>query len=233
MGGCTNCAGKSGCDTHKRGMLQTVGEWMDALYPSKVWGEMDDAFALEDQRDESDLYALAQELAGELRGAAFVRQGEEGDVCDYIYILCQGREPCALQVKYVGLPFPAEWEEGDVLQEFYLRIAISAVAPLAVVQQVQVKLFQEEGTWMLSEELSAGVYDAPLLKRFQRLVAILPSYGLTHVDMGEISAPPEGFNDDAYQSMFARPAHQVNYLFFRSPSTTCAMGPLHWTQPTF
>ena len=200
-------------------MLRTVADWMGRLYPSKAWGQIDDVVALESGIDSDDVLALAEELATELRGAAFVREGSESDLCDYIYVLCQGREPCALQVHYDGAVLPGEWDDSEMLEEFYLRVAISSVAPLAVVQQVAVSLSMVDGRWMVSEKLAAGVYDAPLLKRFQRLVALLPTYGLTHLDMGEISEPLKGFDDSDYRDLFDRPAHQVNYLFFREPST--------------
>jgi len=226
MGGCTNCSGKSACDDHKGGMLQEVAEWMERLYPSKTWGHLDDALAVSSGIDPEDTRGLCEELAEELKGATIFREGGEAEACDYIYILCQGREPCALQVRYGGAVLPSEWDKGAFLSEYYLRVAVSSVAPLAVVQQVAVSLSMVDGEWVLSEELAAGVYDAPLLKRFQRLVALLPAYGLTHLDMGEISTPPEGFDDGEYQQLFGRPAHQVNYLFFREPSTMKTTGPL-------
>ena len=226
MGGCTNCSGKSACDDHKGGMLKTVADWMDMLYPSRTWGELDDAVAIDSGIEQDDIIALAEELSTELKGATIFHEGGEGDSCDYIYILCQGRETCALQVKYGGAAIPEEWNESEILNEFYLRVAISTVAPLAVVQQVSVTASNVEGDWVVSEEFAAGVYDAPLLKRFQRLVAVLPVYGLTHLDMGEISAAPEGFDDGAYRALFDRPAHRVNYLFFREPSNMQVTGPL-------
>lgn len=205
-------------------MLQTVSDWMERLYPTRTWGQLDDAVAVDSGIEQDDVMALAEELGGELKGATIFCEGGEGDCCDFIYILCQGRETCALQVRHGGAAVPEEWNPDEVLSEFYLRVAISAVAPLAVVQQVAVTVSSVDDEWVISEELAAGVYDAPLLKRFQRLVAVLPAYGLTHLDMGEISAPPEGFDDGEYQALFGRPAHRVNYLFFREPSNMRVTG---------
>ncbi len=219
MGGCTNCSGKTGCNDRKHGMLGQVQQWLERLYPSRSWGALDDEVAMVSGVSSQDLAALAEELSTELKAAAIVRPGADEDLCDFIYLLCQGREPCALQMRYGDVPMPEELSESDVLSEFYLRIALSSVAPLAVVQQVAVQLSCVEGAWILREETAAGVYDAPLLRRFQRLVAILPAYGLTHVDMGEISQAPEGFSHGDYEEFYGRAPHTVNYLFFRSPST--------------
>ncbi len=41
----------------------------------------------------------------------------------------------------------------------------------------------EAVSWFASSP-RAGVYDAPLLARMQKLVAILPAYELLHVDFG-------------------------------------------------
>jgi hypothetical protein len=198
MGGCTNCSGKSGCDDRKHGMLSEVGTWLERLYPTRTWGHIDDALAMASGISEEDAAGLAEELGTVLKAASILRPGGEEDLCDYIYVLCQGREPCALQMRYGQVPMPSELSESDVITEFYMRIALSSVAPLAVVQEVAVTLACIDGQWMLREELAAGVYNAPLLKRFQRLVSLLPAYGLTHVDMGEISTPPEGYDHGSY-----------------------------------
>ena len=38
-----------------------------------------------------DVAALADELAGELNAATFVRHGDDDEACDFIYVLCMGR----------------------------------------------------------------------------------------------------------------------------------------------
>ena len=50
----------------------------------------------------------------------------------------------------------------------------------------------------IRESPRAGVYDAPLLTRMQKLVAILPAYDLLHVDFGEIAHAPPGFHAGAW-----------------------------------
>jgi hypothetical protein len=219
MGGCTNCSGASDCGDRKGSMLGTVHDWLARLYPTQTWGVLDDQLALESGVLEEDAMALAEELQGELKAATIFRRGSEEDLCDYIYVLCMGREPCAIQMRDGDVPISEELAPGDLISELYLRVALSSVAPLAVVQQVAVQLSQIDGKWVVREELAAGVYDAPLLRRMQRLVALLPAYGLTHVDMGEVSEPPVEFSHGDYAKKYGKDPHQVNYLFFCHPST--------------
>lgn len=207
-------------------MLGTVHDWLARLYPTQTWGELNDELAMDSGVAEEDTMALAEELQRELKAATIFRRGSEEDLCDYIYILCMGREPCAIQMRDGAVPMPEELGADDVISELYLRVALSAVAPLAVVQQVAVTLSQIDGEWILREELAAGVYDAPLLRRMQRLVALLPAYELTHVDMGEVSEPPPEFSHGDYAERFGKEPHQVNYLFFNHPSTMSVTGAL-------
>lgn len=199
-------------------MLSEVNDWLERLYPTRCWGALNDELAMASGVSPDDVVALAEELGTELKAASIAVPGSDADHCDYIYLLCQGREPCALQMRYGQVPMPEELTESVVLNEFYLRVAVSSVAPLVVVQQVAVSLACVEGRWILKEQLAPGVFDAPLLKRFQRLVAILPAYDLTHVDMGDVSSPPPDFASGEYEELFGRPPHISNYLFFREPS---------------
>lgn len=200
-------------------MLGEVGRHLQRLYPSRTWGELDAAGALGGGISDEDGQALAEELSVELEAATVFSAGAEHQLCNFVYVLCVGREPCALQIRDGGAPMPRELQPDTVLAEQYLRIALSAVAPLAAVQQVAVDLSNQDQHWWLREAPRAGVYDAPLLRRFQRLVALLPAYGITHVDFGEISAPPEGYASGAYSELYGGEPHQVNYLFYPEPST--------------
>src|SRR3954471_24887621 len=129
MGGCTNCKGKSGCDHRKGAMLESVDRALEDLYPTRTWGEPDDAIADGMPREELD--ALADEVAAELGAATFVREGGDDEPCDYIYVLCMGRTPCVVQVRDHGVAAPAEWASVDGQQqrqqidELYLRVVIS------------------------------------------------------------------------------------------------------------
>ncbi len=189
-------------------MLASVDRALELLYPTRTWGEPDDADASGLPADE--LAALADELASELNAATFVRAGGDDEPCDYIYILCLGRTPCAVQVRDHGVVA----ELGDV-SELYLRVVISQRARVAAVQQVAIDV--RDG--IVTETPRAGVYDAPLLPRMQKLVAILPAYELLHVDFGEIAHAPPGYHAGAWQRLYGGEPAIANYLFFPQPAT--------------
>jgi len=222
MGGCTNCKGKAGCDDRKGVMLESVDRALESLYPTKTWGEPDDAQAAGLSREE--LEGLADELAQELGAATFVREGGDDEPCDYIYVLCMGRTPCVVQVRDHGVAVPAEWRDVDAVQELYLRVVISQRARVAAVQQVGIDLIATSGSggWLVREQPRAGVYDAPLLHRMQKLVAILPAYELLHVDFGEIAHAPPGYHAGAWRELFGGEPSIANYLFYPQPTTMVA-----------
>ncbi len=189
-------------------MLASVDRALELLYPTRTWGEPVDHAAEGVQPDE--LAALADELASELNAATFVHEGGDDEPCDYIYILCMGRTPCAVQVR----DHAVEAELGDV-SELYLRVVISQRARVAAVQQVAIDV--RDG--IVTETPRAGVYDAPLLPRMQKLVAILPAYELLHVDFGEIAHAPPGYHAGAWQRLYGGEPAIANYLFFPQPAT--------------
>ena len=214
MGGCTNCKGKSGCDDRKGSMLDEVAAALDRVYPTRTWGERAIAGAPWD-----GLAGLADELAGELRAATFVAPGGDDALCDHIYVLCMGRPPCAVQVRDHGVAAPAEWESAPSIEELYLRVAVSRVAPMAAVQELAIDVTPSAGGHVIRERARAGVYGAPLLRRMQRLVAILPAYDLLHVDFGEISAPPPGYAPGAWSARYGGAPPVASYLFLDAPPT--------------
>ncbi|MBA3818637.1 MAG: hypothetical protein H0X17_07070 [Deltaproteobacteria bacterium] len=223
MGGCTNCKAKSGCDDRKGSMMGEVESTMEALYPSRTWGEPDDrewhGMAPE------ELAGLADELASELGAATFVQPGGDDEPCDYIYVLALGRAPCIVQVRDHGVPPPTEWHDTTGIQELYLRVVISHRAHLAAVQQVSMDLVRTDGGYLARERPRAGVYDAPLLARMQKLVAILPAYDLLHVDFGEIAHAPPGFRGGAWSTSYGLGGTEpaiANYLFYPQPTTMVA-----------
>ena len=97
-GGCTNCGAKAGCDHRKGGMLEVVDQVMMRLYPSRRWGEPDDAARFAAGIDEEDGQALAEEIAGELDAATFFRRGGPEEYCDYFAFKRDGIEKLAGQV---------------------------------------------------------------------------------------------------------------------------------------
>lgn len=221
MGGCTNCAAKTGCNDRKGHMFAELEHVLLQLYPTRTWGALDDAARLGAGIDEDDGWALAEELARELDAATFFRAGEPEELCDYIYVLCVGREPCLVQVRDGDVPVPAEIaaDPQATIREQYLRVCLSQVARMAGVQQTAMALDATDGGYLIREAPRSGVFDAPLLRRFQRLVSILPAYDILHLDFGEISAPPTGFAPGNYAELYGGEPHTANYLFFPQPST--------------
>src|SRR5262245_24820199 len=221
--GCTSCKSKSGCDHRKGEMMGSVERALDELYPTRTWGEADDRGASGITSDE--LAALADELAGELTAATFVRPGNEDEPCDYLYVLCMGRSPCAIQVRDHGVRVPEEWTAevtSDAIHELYLRIVVSQRARIAAVQQVAVEVARVSNGFLICERPRAGVYDAPLLPRMQKLVAILPAYELLHVDFGEIAHAPPGYSAGIWRELFGGEPSIANYLFYPQPTTMVA-----------
>lgn len=220
MGGCTNCKGKSGCDHRKGAMMDSVDRALAELYPSRTWGEANEP-GDHGTITEEELSALAEELAQELKAATFVVHGGDAEPCDYIYVLALGRAPCIAQVRDHEVRVPDEWPtSGEQLEELYLRVVISQRARVAAVQQVRMTASRgEDGSWLIEESPRAGVYDAPLLKRMQKLVAILPAYDLLHVDFGEIAHAPPGFHAGAWKELYGAEPSIANYLFYPQPTT--------------
>jgi hypothetical protein len=107
----------------------------------------------------------------------------------------------------------------EPIREQYLRVCLSAMARMVGVQQTAMSMDADGGELVVREEPRAGVYDAPLLRRFQRLVALLPAYDILHVDFGEISAPPTGFDAGDYAALYGGEPHVANYLFYPQPTT--------------
>ena len=219
--GCTNCKSKSGCDDRKGVMLEEVDQALARLYPTRTWGELDDAG--EHGMPPDELAALADELASVLGAATFVRPGGDEEPCDYIYVLCLGRTPCVVQVRDHGVPVPEEWGTVDRLEELYLRVVISQCARVAAVQQVGIDLVRDPGGgYLVRERPRAGVYDAPLLHRLQKLVATLPAYDLLSVDFGDIAHAPPGYAAGTWRELFAGDPSIANYLFYPQPTTMIA-----------
>ncbi len=247
MGGCTNCAAKTGCSHRKGDMFSALDEALARLYPTRTWGQPDDLARFGAGIDEADGVALAEELAAELSASTFFRPGDDDEYCDYIYILCVGREPCLVQLRDGEVPVPDELASDPTaaVREQYLRVCLSQMARMAGVQQVAMQLdravddggarggsapagsggsavgggLAELGDgYVIREQPRAGVFDAPLLRRFQRLVALLPAYDILHLDFGEISAPPPGFAPGDYQRLYGGEPHTSNYVFYPQPS---------------
>jgi hypothetical protein len=209
--GCTNCGGKVGCDHRKTAMMGEVERALEQLYPSRTWGEAQDL----ESTPATDVQGLADDIAAELAAATFVKYGDETEPCDYIYVLCMGRTPCAVQVRDHGVAVPDEWRGAERLHELYLRVVIAHRTRMAAVQQVAITV---DGA-AVHESPRAGVYDAPLLPRMQKLVAVLAARDLLHVDFGEIAHAPHGFHPGAWRELYGADPSIANYLFYPQPTT--------------
>lgn len=207
-------------------MFDEIERALSRLYPTRTWGQPDDLARFGAGIDEHDGQALAEELAVELAASTFYRPGDADEYCDYIYVLCVGREPCLVQVRDGDVPVPEELREhreeggGAPIQEQYLRVCLSHMARVAGVQQTAMDMDAIGSDVLIRETPRAGVFDAPFLHRFQRLVAVLPAYDIMHLDFGDISSPPPGFDPGDYPRLYGGEPHIANYFFYPQPSTT-------------
>lgn len=217
MGGCTNCSAKGACTDRKGTMFEQIERALARLYPTRRWGEPDDEQRFGAGICEHDGEALATELSQALSCSTFYRPGGDDEYCDYIYVQCIGREPNLVQIRDGGVPVPEELGD-EPIDELYLRVCLSTMTRMAGVQQTSMRAERDGDEWLIRERPRPGVYDAPLLTRFQRLVAILPAYDITHLDFGEISAPPPGFSHGDYAARFGGEPHVANFLFYPQPS---------------
>ena len=218
MGGCTNCSSKTGCSHRKSDMFETIDGVLSAHYPSKRWHERQDVIFEGSDEYSPDLARLTDMIGKELKAITIARSGGDRDLCDYIDVLCFGREPSLLQCKELGLPIPEELEADGMSKEIYLRICLSHLGSLAAVQQFEVDAEFVDGQWSVVENIRAGVFDAPLLKRMRGVVKILRSFGLTMLDFGDIAEPLEGYDGSQFFQEFGKKAETVNYLFYGTPS---------------
>ncbi len=197
-------------------MFATIDSALGALYPDRRWaapagGDREALLA--------DAAALADELADVLHTATFVRPPPADGGAAFVYVLCVGRPPCAIQIRDGELALPDEWSPGTAITERYLRVALAQPAPLAGVQEIAVDVAVDADGALVRERSLAGVYSAPLLARFQKVVATIPAYGRHHLDMGELMAPPPGFDGSAWAARYAGTPAVVNYLLFPEPAT--------------
>jgi hypothetical protein len=231
MGGCTNCASKGGCSTRKGEERELLAQLLPELYPARRFGAIDD-----DARDgisEREGRRLARQAAVLLKAPAFFRAGEPHEACDYIYVLCVGREPCLLELRDAA---SLDFQDGDAVREKYLRVALSSLARVTTVQEVSFELDREPPAtsdedvqipdggplWRLVERPSPGIYDPILLKRTRKLVELLVAAEITFLDFGLIENPPLGFDSGEYPTEYGQEPGIVNYLFYPHPPRAVA-----------
>jgi hypothetical protein len=217
--GCTECGRKGGCSAHKAGMFAAIDEALGRLYPSRNWAERDEEAGFGAGVGAAEGQAIARALGVRLKAQAIHRPGTAEETCDYVYVLCVGREPSLLEVRE-GLVDAAAltFDQVEDVDELYLRVALSSVARFAAVQQVAMRAARDGGALVLTEAPRAGVFDPILLPRFRSLVAVLAEHDVRHVDFGEIIEPPEGFDPGDWAGRYGGGAPAVaNYLFYPQP----------------
>ncbi len=211
MGGCTDCHNKGGCEQHKGEQRVIIDEVLARIYPERLWGRPEDAERFGQGVPRGEVRRLAQSLSERLQAPTFFRAGSDEDLCDFVYVLCVGREPALVEVREGR----AE-ADGTAVNEKYLRVCVSSVARLAAVQEVELVLAEA----LITELPRAGVFDPLLLKRMQKLVAQLESSAIHHLDFGLLEVPLEGAQPGDYLERYGTAPMLANYLFFAAPATT-------------
>jgi hypothetical protein len=101
-------------------------------------------------------------------------------------------------------------------------VVLSTLVPFAAVQQVALSARLDgdgEALW-IEETVRAGVFDPVLLPRFRTLVAVLMEHGLRHLDFGEITEAPKGYDPGDYGERYGGVPGVANYLFYPQPSSS-------------
>ena len=93
MSGCTNCSSKGGCDSRKGKERELLAELLPKVYPTRRWGAPDDAARYGASLSEAEGRRLARQAAETLQARSYFRPGDAHELCDYVYVLCVGREP--------------------------------------------------------------------------------------------------------------------------------------------
>lgn len=217
--GCTSCGNKGGCDHRKGGMFAAIDEALTRLYPSRRWGERDDGAASE-LTASALAPALATRIAKVLGTEAVVVPGGFEACCDFLYVLCFGRSPSVLAAREGAASAREAWNEagGAAVEERHLRVALSAVAPFVVVQEVALRMesLGDEG-WLVEEAPRSGVFDPLFLTRFQKIVGVVAELGLRNLDFGDLLEPPAGFDHAPYERAYGCSPTVANYLFYPQP----------------
>jgi hypothetical protein len=219
-------------------MMAAIDAALARVYPTRTWGEPDHEASVGGPVATDGALALVELLRRKVTAAVFFRAGEADELCDYVYVLCVGRQPALATWLASGQKTLEEKQQEEqqekpeheaerapsleeAAEESYLRIALSSIAPFAAVQEVTLSLdFAEPARPVLVEAPRSGVFSPALLKRFQVVVACLAAQGLRHLDFGDLLSPPEGFAPGSYEEHFPGPPVMANYLFFPQPSTT-------------
>jgi hypothetical protein len=223
VSGCTDCTSKGGCDTRKADERVVLASLLRDLYPTRTWGDADDAAWFGAGVSEAEGRRLARAAAAACRAPAYFRAGAEDEVCDHVYVLCVGREP-GLALLHDAAHIDS-LPDGEVISERYLRLSLSRMARVAALQEVAIELRRDHDVWIYEERPRPGVYDPILLARTQAIVELAVANDLVYFDFGMITKPPETYDTRgpydarAYQDRYGQAPQAVNYLFYAQPAT--------------
>jgi hypothetical protein len=224
----SECGREDGCGTRKAEQKVLLDQLVARLYPSRRWGEPDDAACFRGGLHHSEVVRLAHQLATALKAPAYVQAGGPDDLCSFIYVLCLGREPSLVELRHGGAG-AALFPEADLIRERYLRIACSTVTRAACVQEVALELHTggelcPDGMAVIKEVPLPGVFDAKLLKRFQKATDLLLALGIEHYDMGLLDVPAAefGLHEGEYRQRFGEAPALLNFFFYAQPVLTAA-----------
>jgi hypothetical protein len=220
--GCADCGMKGGCDARKHVQRGVLDAAIARVYPDRAWGRPDDEARFGAGVGRREAQRLGRAIAEVLRAPTFFRAGGEADLCDFIYVLCVGRAPALVEVR--------EWRaapEAGRIEERYLRVCLSTVARLGAVQEVVMLL---EGG-VVTESPRPGVFDPTLLKRMQKLVALLEASSVSHIDFGLLDRPLDRGQPGDYVERYGVPPTLANFLFYAEPPSTASVTRINFDNP--
>jgi hypothetical protein len=209
--GCTNCNKHEGCETEKGPQRVLIDRALSLVYPGRVWGQPDDEARFGQGLRPGEVRRLARSISVATRAPVWVRPGGDDDLCEFVYVLCVGREPPLLEVRE-GKAQP----EMERVRERYLRVAFSTVARAACIQEVAMEL--DPG--VVREIPQPGVYDEKLLKRMRAIVDLVEASEIEHLDFGLVDPPHPDFAPGDYVERYGVEPGIVNFLFYAQPART-------------
>ena len=212
---CSGCTKTDGCEAEKGPQRTIIDETIAAIYPDRTWGRPDDDARFGAGVRPREAKRLQRALAAATQAPTFYRAGAADELCDYIYVLCVGREPALVDVRD-GL---AE-AEGDRIRERYLRVQLSTIARIACVQEVAMELDRVGDELVIRELPQPGVYDPKLLKRMRSVVDLVEASDLEHLDFGMVDKPCPDTQAGEYVERYGVEPTIVNFLFYPQPART-------------
>jgi hypothetical protein len=236
--GCSDCGRKGGCDARKGSMFGAIDEALARLYPTRRWSDRDETAAFGAGAGASDAEALARVLGPRLAAAAFHRAGSPEETCDWVYVLCVGRAPSLFELREGHLSADAARELAESIadhpvRETYLRIALSTLARFAAVQEVELGASGADQAGgdtgvLIHEAPRAGVFSPTLLPRMRGVVTAVGELGFRHLDFGDITEPPAGFDPGDYATHWDGVPGVANYLFYPQPPASIVTATVGW-----